>query len=215
MNDVETSYDVLGITKNADKEAIKRAYRALVKRYHPDNPGGNIEKFKQIQDAYSSLCRVPVQPQFKKEETPVTDRSKPKKKYFFFHIIDPLVRRMPAQDIMNLVMYSGNYLVRRQAIYVLYERREAVVKTMIFAAKKDQNVGNRAIAHDFLVEYLSDCTNIIAVRDFWIAADVSEKYVILVYLIENNIKGYKNVVSRSIQLLPLFLQVKVRKYLQL
>lgn len=215
MNDVESCYDILGISKNADKDAIKRAYRSLVKRYHPDNPGGDIEKFKQIQDAYSSLCRAPVEYHVRKESPSVVESVKPKKRYFFFHIIDPLVRRMPAEDIVNLVMFSGNYLVRRQAIYVLYERRECVVRTLIFAAKKDPNAGNRAISHDFLVSYLQDSTNIIAVRDFWTAAEVSEKYVLLVYLIDNAIKGYKNVVSRSIQLLPLFLQVKVRKYLQL
>ena len=33
-------YEVLGIDKNADAAAIKKAYRALAKKYHPDaNPG--------------------------------------------------------------------------------------------------------------------------------------------------------------------------------
>ena len=33
-------YEVLGIDRNADEAAIKKAYRALAKKYHPDmNPG--------------------------------------------------------------------------------------------------------------------------------------------------------------------------------
>ena len=44
-------YDVLGINKNADEKTIKKAYRKLAKKYHPDiNPGdSNAEaKFKEV-----------------------------------------------------------------------------------------------------------------------------------------------------------------------
>ena len=43
-------YEVLGIPKDADDAAIKKAYRALAKKYHPDtNPGdaAAAEKFKE------------------------------------------------------------------------------------------------------------------------------------------------------------------------
>lgn len=51
-------YDVLGISKNADDAAIKKAYRVLAKKYHPDaNPGDkNAEKmFKEASEAYAVL----------------------------------------------------------------------------------------------------------------------------------------------------------------
>lgn len=51
-------YSVLGIERNADAAAIKKAYRALAKKYHPDvNPGdkGAEEKFKRINEAYQVL----------------------------------------------------------------------------------------------------------------------------------------------------------------
>ncbi len=51
-------YEVLGLDKNADADAIKRAYRQLAKKYHPDlNPGdAEAEKnFKEVNEAYSIL----------------------------------------------------------------------------------------------------------------------------------------------------------------
>ncbi len=51
-------YEVLGIDKNADDAAIKKAYRGLAKQYHPDmNPGDkNAEKkFKEASEAYAIL----------------------------------------------------------------------------------------------------------------------------------------------------------------
>lgn len=51
-------YEVLGVDKKADENAIKKAYRMLAKKYHPDaNPGdANAEKmFKEASEAYAVL----------------------------------------------------------------------------------------------------------------------------------------------------------------
>ncbi len=51
-------YEVLGISKTADEKAIKKAYRKLAKKYHPDmNPGDKTaeQKFKEATDAYNIL----------------------------------------------------------------------------------------------------------------------------------------------------------------
>jgi molecular chaperone DnaJ len=50
-------YEVLGISKSASNDEIKKAYRALAKKYHPDiNKASDAEaKFKEIQEAYEVL----------------------------------------------------------------------------------------------------------------------------------------------------------------
>lgn len=48
-------YDLLGVDKSADDAEIKRAYRELARKYHPDlNPEG-AERFKEINEAYAVL----------------------------------------------------------------------------------------------------------------------------------------------------------------
>ena len=58
MADKRDYYEVLGIDKNASDTDIKKAYRGLAKKYHPDiNPGDKEAeaKFKEVNEAYEVL----------------------------------------------------------------------------------------------------------------------------------------------------------------
>lgn len=56
-------YDVLGVSPNASDDEVKRAYRDLTRKYHPDanvnNPLADLaeEKFKEVQEAYDTIMK--------------------------------------------------------------------------------------------------------------------------------------------------------------
>ena len=55
---IKDYYKTLGVSKNADKNAIKSAYIQLAKKYHPDKNRGDknaAEKFKEVNEAYEIL----------------------------------------------------------------------------------------------------------------------------------------------------------------
>lgn len=48
-------YNILGVSKGASDDEIKKAYRRLAHKYHPDKQGGDEKKFKEINEAYQVL----------------------------------------------------------------------------------------------------------------------------------------------------------------
>ena len=48
-------YEVLGIDKKASKEDIKKAFHKLAHKLHPDKGTGDVDKFKEVSEAYSIL----------------------------------------------------------------------------------------------------------------------------------------------------------------
>jgi len=67
MQNFRNYYQILGITREATAEEIKRAYRKLARQYHPDlNPGNKEaeEKFKDIGEAYEVLSDIAKRSQY-------------------------------------------------------------------------------------------------------------------------------------------------------
>ena len=58
MSEKRDYYEVLGVGRNADEAQIKKAYRKLAKKYHPDTNAGDADaeqKFKEVTEAYTVL----------------------------------------------------------------------------------------------------------------------------------------------------------------
>jgi molecular chaperone DnaJ len=48
-------YQILGVAKDASEDDIKKAFRKLAQKYHPDKKGGDEAKFKEVSEAYAVL----------------------------------------------------------------------------------------------------------------------------------------------------------------
>lgn len=58
MSEKRDYYEVLGVSRNADDAQIKKAYRKLAKKYHPDTNAGDADaeqRFKEVTEAYTVL----------------------------------------------------------------------------------------------------------------------------------------------------------------
>lgn len=59
-------YKILGINEGASEDEIKKAFRKLAHKYHPDKTGGDEKKFKEIAEAYSVLSDKKKREQYDK-----------------------------------------------------------------------------------------------------------------------------------------------------
>lgn len=60
----EDYYNILGVNRSATQDEIKRAYRKLAHKYHPDKAGGDAEQFKKVNAAYQVLSNAEKRSQY-------------------------------------------------------------------------------------------------------------------------------------------------------
>lgn len=52
---IQNPYDILGVAKGTSIEDCKKAFKRLARKYHPDSPTGDHEKFCQINEAMTMI----------------------------------------------------------------------------------------------------------------------------------------------------------------
>jgi molecular chaperone DnaJ len=57
-------YEILGVKKSASEDEIKKAFRTLAHKYHPDKKGGDEAKFKEVSEAYAVLSDTKKRAQY-------------------------------------------------------------------------------------------------------------------------------------------------------
>jgi DnaJ-class molecular chaperone len=79
-----THYATLGVTETANADEIKRAYRGLASKHHPDK-GGNTAKFQEIQSAYETLSDPQKRVQHDNPNSFAQHHQGPNGSHFEFH----------------------------------------------------------------------------------------------------------------------------------
>jgi curved DNA-binding protein CbpA len=82
---VRDPYEILGIARTASPEDIRKAYRRLAKKLHPDlNPGskGSEERFKEVAGAYDLLSDPDKRQRFDNGEIDASGSERPRQQYY-------------------------------------------------------------------------------------------------------------------------------------
>jgi molecular chaperone DnaJ len=98
-------YLVLGITRSADLNKIKKAYRKIVKDYHPDTTRiSDSEKFKEITEAYETLSNEDKRKLYDME---INDQQKP---IVVSHPVETVPRRTPfIDDVFSMFSHVDDF----------------------------------------------------------------------------------------------------------
>jgi DnaJ-class molecular chaperone len=98
-------YEVLGVAKDASAEDIRKAYRALAKKFHPDlNPGNNDceEKFKAVSAAYDLIGDPEKRARFDRGEIDASGAERPPRGFYRDHAGGPADRYASAEGFADM-----------------------------------------------------------------------------------------------------------------
>lgn len=122
------AYQTLGLEPGADQAAIDRAYRALIKRYHPDRAGGDAVRASAINEAYFQLRKAVDQPAEQSESVSVAEA-------LYARRASRLRRRRQKKKVriwpVLLLFLAGLAFLQREKLALVFEDIRAGVKGII------------------------------------------------------------------------------------
>ncbi len=109
---MENYYDILEVSSKASKEVITKAYRTLVKKYHPDANSKNNkpiddEKIKKINEAYDVLSDEEKRKKYDEELERIKQQENEDMQLRYEKLVEQ--NRLLQQELANLKNYQGNY----------------------------------------------------------------------------------------------------------
>jgi curved DNA-binding protein CbpA len=162
---MQNPYETLGVEATATDDQIKKAYRALAAKHHPDQDGGDAEMFNTIKTAYD-LLRDPVKRQ-RFDDEGVLDDGKPDNTQslameqvasFFIRSIDASLDRNNALNLDQLDLVVGAQRFFDQQINAtnvkLYDV-ETRVKQFKKALKRLKKKGDGDLIKDMIESHIS------------------------------------------------------------
>lgn len=126
MNDY---YVILGVSNNASESSIKKAYRTMAKKYHPDNKKyGNEIKFMEVQKAWDTL-------------------GDPLKRDAYDQIIHTPLKQTPLNQYYEkkIIMADGRIIVVCTNLNQKQEKKDQDVKKMSRKVKNRKNTQNSQV----------------------------------------------------------------------
>lgn len=150
-------YQILGISRNATEEEIKKAYRNLSRKYHPDanvnNPNKEQaeEKFKQIQAAYQQIMKEKENPYSQSGQT--QGNYDPFGGFGSFNRYGYYQQKSTGPNDQHTIRMNAayNYIQNghyREALTVLSQISEHTAKWHYFSAVANAGLGNNVTALD-------------------------------------------------------------------
>lgn len=105
-------YDVLGVPKDATQKEIKQAYKREAQKAHPDRPGGDEERIRELNEAYAILGNEKSREHY--DRTGTTE-AEPSLEDLAYHLLAQLIHKQVASE-----SFSGNLV--HELIFVLNKR---------------------------------------------------------------------------------------------